>query len=493
MSPQSCPGRPRRIRSSFLVAAVMAAAVLMASGPAAPELAGATEAAGPSGGPGVEESSPVLGSLAPGAEPAAEGPASLVSAPGHDAQGLAAARAGTEGTPAETGGAQNCAPRVSGLRLSRYPATAEYPALAKRLTPAPEVIDALARDYANRAHVSGYGTITTGAPNMQDFLLLHVPLWLYGVSSGTAKETYGLDVSRPADLSRLMWISHVASYYGGVWLRQNFNEFEGKLVPGIPFANQGMEQYYRNFYDELRGDVLSADPDTVLAATRSTVRSPLVNKLSGLDSTSLIAQVLPPTDNVGSFGYDAAWLQNILPPSLNAPLKAKPRVANLFSHDPGALLDARFGIPEQPFLVSARVGHDRARAAGGAAGARYEEIVRGKGLEMPLQLSQGKFDLLGSAVYAIGVPTATSYRFFDQEQYDRVLTWATYAIMFNQATSMRALTAYATRDVALARGELRATLVWATYVGGYVWGHLNPAIDGRTPMADLLPTFTTTC
>jgi hypothetical protein len=47
--------------------------------------------------------------------------------------------------------------------------------------------------------------------------------------------------------------------------------------------------------------------------------------------------------------------------------------------------------------------------------------------------------------------------------------------------------------VALARSELRSTLAWAAYVGGYGWGNLNLAVTGAQSMASLLPAFTFAC
>jgi hypothetical protein len=54
---------------------------------------------------------------------------------------------------------------------------------------------------------------------------------------------------------------------------------------------------------------------------------------------------------------------------------------------------------------------------------------------------------------------------------------------------MQALTSYASRDAATGRVELRETLGWSAYAGAYIWGHLNPAIDGSQSMRQVLLRF----
>lgn len=124
---------------------------------------------------------------------------------------------------------------------------------------------------------------------------------------------------------------------------------------------------------------------------------------------------------------------------------------------------------------------------------RYHQTVNGSLFEPPLLVAQDRFSVYGDLVYGVGLPAASNYRGFDQEQYDRVLTWAAYAVMGNQANAMNALSAYATQDATAARAELRATIVWAAYVGSYGWGHLNLAVTDARSMDTLLPAFARTC
>jgi len=381
---------------------------------------------------------------------------------------------------------------VTGVRLSWYPgAETGYGALAEHgVTSAPELLDALARDFADGPRLTSYGRTTTGEPDMQDFLVVWLPVWLNELMSGTAADTHGLDPGRPADMSKILWLAHVSGYYGGVWMRKNFLDFDLPLHAGLPFSDAGIGQFYSNFVDEFRAVADRGDPAQVMAATRATLRSNLVIAPSGIDSATLVSQVLPPTDNLAAFAYDATWLENLLPPRLDAPVNAVPGVDNLFTRDQRRLLSARYGIPEQAYLTRARAAYDGVLSATGEVKARYDQTVDGKLGEVPLQLAQQRFNLYGVAVYGVGLPAASNYRGFSQPQYDRVLTWASYAVMGNQSNSMNALSAYAVRDVPAARNQIRATSLWAAYVGSYGWGHLNPAVTAAQPMSTLLPAFT---
>lgn len=384
---------------------------------------------------------------------------------------------------------------VTGVELSWYPgAETGFPALAAHdVQSAPELLNALARDFANGPRLAAYGRTTTGEPNMQDFLVLWLPVWLNQLMSGTAAQTYGLDPARPADMAKILWLSHVAGYYGGVWLRKAFLDLDLPVHAGLPFSNTGIDLFYTNFIDKIRAVAANGDPSAVLAAARSTVRSDLVSAPSGIDSATLVSQILPPTDNLGGFGYDSTWLQDILPPGLDAPTAVAPGVDNLFKHDPGKLLDAHYGLPEMPYLTDAQAAYKQAASSSGEVSTRYKDVVNGKLGELPLGVSQLRFGLYGNVVYGIGFPLASNYRGFDQDQYDRVLTWASYAVMGNQANAMNAISSYAGKNVPAARSELRSTLVWGSYVGAYAWGHLNLAVTSAQSMTTLLPAFTRSC
>jgi hypothetical protein len=384
---------------------------------------------------------------------------------------------------------------VTGVDLSWYPgAETGFTALAAHdVHSAPELLDALARDFANGPRLTSYGETTTGEPSMQDFIVLWLPVWLNQVVSGTAINTHGLDPAQPDDMGKILWVAHVAGYYGGVWLRKDFLDFDVPVHGGVPFSNSGIDQFYSNFIDDVRAIAEHGSDSAALTMARTTLRSDLVIPLSGVDSSTVVSQILPPRDNLAAFGYDSTWLANILPPHLDAPFNASPRVDNLFVRDQNKLLDARYGIPELPYLTDARSAYQRVESATGTVRTRYRQTVDGNLFELPLLLSQNRFSLYGHLVYGVGILAASNYRGFNQEQYDRVLTWATYAVMGNQANAMNAISAYAEQNVPAARRELQATSVWAAYVGAYAWGHLNLAVTAAQSMETLLPSFEGRC
>lgn len=191
------------------------------------------------------------------------------------------------------------------------------------------------------------------------------------------------------------------------------------------------------------------------------------------------------------FGYDAAWLRNLLPPGPNAPSAAKPFTDNFFRANPGVLLDAHFALPSQPYLQVAERKHAEAMADPGVAG-RVSEMVRGRPEQEPLLATQQRFTAAGDAIYRNGVVpgTVSIYRGWDQEQYDRLLAWAAYAVMYSKADSLNALTAVATDNATLARQEIRASLLWWIYTTTYVATIFDPRNDGKQLSASL-PRFRT--
>jgi hypothetical protein len=152
------------------------------------------------------------------------------------------------------------------------------------------------------------------------------------------------------------------------------------------------------------------------------------------------------------------------------------------------LLDATYALPEEPYLLDARQGF-RAAGAGSPSATRLRQTINGRLGEEPLVAQQLRYYLHATALYSVGVPTATSYRGFGPEQYDRVLAWAAYAVMVNQANSFNALAAYAAQDADRGRRQARANALWGTYLFMYLQGVLDHRHDGATIEA-ALPTFT---
>lgn len=205
------------------------------------------------------------------------------------------------------------------------------------------------------------------------------------------------------------------------------------------------------------------------------------------------ASALPPNGNVGSFGYDAAWLEAILPPNPDSPRDARPGVEKFFTVNIDRLLDASYGITKLTVLQQAQTRLRTVAEARGPVADRLRDAVDGRSGEPTLVEEQRKFYDGGHSNYTLGPPGVTNYRGFPQDQYDRVLTWAAYAVMFNQAASTHALTSWALSDPGSSRSVLRETSGWAAYAAAYIWGHFNPAYDGTKSMEEVLPVFTRSC
>jgi hypothetical protein len=177
------------------------------------------------------------------------------------------------------------------------------------LVAAPRILNRMARDFADRSGIAAYGRQAGGRPNVQNFLLLQPPTWLWEFPSGGAK-SYGLNLDRRRDLGKYLWLAHVPGYFGGAWLRQDFLDYDVRVHAGIPYSNAGFAAYYRHYLDPL-WDAATGSRAEVLGMVRRTLRSPLIEPASGVDPTTVTAQILPPTNNIGAFGYDVAWLADL--------------------------------------------------------------------------------------------------------------------------------------------------------------------------------------
>jgi hypothetical protein len=119
---------------------------------------------------------------------------------------------------------------------------------------------------------------------------------------------------------------------------------------------------------------------------------------------------------------------------------------------------------------------------------RLAEAVQGRRSEAPLLKHQQRWYRVAKFLYSRGIPGGTRYRGFEQEQYDRLLSWAAYAVMIPQTNALNALTAFATRDADLARRQTRARAMWWALVTTYTFTVIDGRYDGRT-LQDALPHF----
>ncbi|WP_189094337.1 hypothetical protein [Nocardia jinanensis] len=380
---------------------------------------------------------------------------------------------------------------VSGVGLTFYPWVDNgYPSLGRNgLVADPELLDAFAREYANNPHLTNTGAVTTANPNVQDFFVWWLPHQLANIAMGEAEppEGHPLDLATAEGLGRAQWLAHMAGYYSSTWLRSNMRVFDRPSLISVTPTDDVYAQFYSQALAQYRDTALSGNDAQAVGFAEQTLRSnaPLTAGLPG-PYTDMLER--GPAE-VGMFGYDAAWLRNLLPPSLNAPSAAKPFTDNYFSANPDVLLDARFALPSQPYLQDAERSYAEATGDPGAA-ARVAEMVRGRAGQEPLLATQQRFTAAGDAIYRNGVipGTVTIYRGWDQEQYDRLLAWASYAVMYNKADSLNALTAVATNDAPLARQEIRAALLWWIYSTTYVATIFDPRNDTK-PLSESLPRF----
>jgi hypothetical protein len=383
-----------------------------------------------------------------------------------------------------------CSGETTGLRLTSYPnADNGYPSLAAHGVIADHaILDAFAREYANCPHRDATdGQLVVGEPDVQDFFLFWLPNRLNNIAAGVESAPRGteqvLDLHTDEGLGRALWLSHLSGYFSGVWLHLNM----GTPV-GSPRTDSDISNVYATAVDEGRWVANHGSASQVNAFNRAALRTQL--PLTGtIDLTTAIGVVMPAGNDAGQFGFDIGFLQYLLPPSLNAPLDADPFATPYVTADPTKLLDATYALTEEPYLTSARQGYASAQAGGWQTSSRLRDAIDGRLLEEPLVAQQLRYYLHATALYSVGVPSGTAYRDFGPEQYDRVLAWAAYAVMTNQANSFNALTAYAMQDVDRGRRHARANALWGTYLFMYLQGVLDDRHHGEQ-LEVALPTFT---
>jgi hypothetical protein len=353
------------------------------------------------------------------------------------------------------------------------------------------LLDAFAREYANNPHPTDRGGISNSDPQVQSFFVWWLLNRLANIASGTAAAPVGhtLDLSQPDDVGRMQWLAHVSGYFASVWLRTNMRTFDRALFP-IVADNTVYAALYSNVLNQGREIALHGTDAEAIEFSRDTLRSnaPLTARVPG--PIGALAKLTP--SDVGMFGYDAAWLRYLLPPSRNAPTTARPYTESFFRFDSTKLLDAHFALPHQPFLSRSQHDYNTANARGGVVAGRLDQVITGASGEESLLTYQQRYDATGTLLYENGVPGGfgTVYRNWDQPQYDRLLTWAAYAVMYNKSNALNAMTAVATGDGALARRQINGSIVWWVYTLTYIAAIFDPRSDTKT-MSESLPTFRT--
>jgi len=390
---------------------------------------------------------------------------------------------------------------ITGVRLSFHPWVDNgFPSLGEHgLVANYGLLDAFAREFANNPRLTNSGEVRRSDPEMQDFFLIWLPNRLFNIAAGfeTVPENYGLDMSTAEGMGTAQWLAHLGGYYAAVWLRACWTIFDGKRTRRFPMRDRKFHAIYKRQLDTARDVALYRSDSDAIEFSRGMLRKNAPRPAAGHRITRLLRadRLVSALSNrlpgeIGIFGFNAGFMQHILPPSLNAPASAAPFAEPYYTGDSHVLLDAHFALAEPPFMTEARKSWDSVTSADGEVAVRLKEAIDGRSGEPTLLARQQSWDTLAAGLYRVGIPRATVYRGFDQQQYDRLLAWTSYSVMMNVANGYNALSAYATQDARLARQQITASTLWWGFILTYVIGCMDDRTDS-IPLSDSLPRFLT--
>ncbi|MCE7986498.1 MAG: hypothetical protein DYG89_35450 [Caldilinea sp. CFX5] len=297
--------------------------------------------------------------------------------------------------------------------------------------------------------LAAYERETPGATQHPiDFLSRYVPVYVF---ERTLRPTEPDD---PA-LSTLLWLMHLAGYFGGVWLRTAFVN-AGVPRDAFPVGEASFAAVVARINGALAA--FTGDDAGALAYAEASLRG---GNLQGL------------TDN---FGYNAGYLDQIFtgakPANVTAP-------AGYFTYNPADLFNGFYGVPEIKPLDNWR---KQAENAAQRPGSRYAAIVQGAGGADTLPAIQLAGNGRGKFVWAPGNQFNLNISNFDQATYDLLLVTSAYFLQCVQATGLAALASAAVANADWARAAVRSNAMTIPYGGSYGVG----LFDG----AGQMPTFT---
>ncbi|MGF1939386.1 MAG: hypothetical protein RM347_034440 [Nostoc sp. ChiQUE02] len=308
------------------------------------------------------------------------------------------------------------------------------------------------RDLLDRL-VSAYARATPAASqNPIDFLSRYVPVYVF-------EQT--LQPSEPGDpsLPTLLWLMHLAGYFGGVWLRDAFIRFP---VPGSPNPRPGFPPTANSF------NAIVTRINAVLTAFNGNDAGAIAYAEGSLRG----AQLQGLTD---SYGYNAGYLDQILTGS--KPTNAMAPVG-YFIYNPTLLFEGTYAVEEIRPLDNWR---RHAEQAASRPGSRYAEIVNVVGGTDSLLAIQSAGVARGKATWQpqnVFLAIAN----YDQPMYDLLLVTSAYFLQCIQATGLAALAASAVGNADWARAAMRSNAMIVPYGGSYSVGLFDNT--GQ------LPTFT---
>ena len=301
--------------------------------------------------------------------------------------------------------------------------------------------------------VNAYARTTPAATqNPIDFLSRYVPVYVF-------EQTLRPSESDDQSLPTLLWLMHLAGYFGGVWLRDAFIRFP---VPGSPNPRPGAPPTASSFDTVVTGinaalTAFSGDDAGAIAYAEGSLRGA---PLQGL------------TD---SYGYNAGYLDQILTGSKPTNAKAP---AGYFTYHDTVLFDGTYGIKEIQPLDNWR---RRTEQAASQPGSRYAQIVNGAGGADALPAIQSAGVARGKATWS-PQNVFLAITNYDQPTYNLLLVTSVYFLQCIQATGLAALAASAVGNADWARSAVRSNAMTVPYGGSYGVGLFDNT--GQ------LPTFT---
>ena len=336
--------------------------------------------------------------------------------------------------PAQAGASQ----QQLQLNLPPYPFFAN---LRSVMTEDRALLDRLLAAYARETPAASQNPI--------DFLSRYVPIYVF-------ERTLRPSEPNDPDPSTLLWLMHLAGYFGGVWLR---TEFVNAGVPrgAFPVTEASFAAVVARISAALAA--FNGDDAGALAYAEASLRGA---NLQGL------------TD---SYGYNAGYLDQILtgakPTNATAP-------AGYFTYNPAELYNGFYGVAEIRPLDKWR---RQAAKAADRPGSRYAAVVQGAGAADALPAIQLAGVSRGKFFWAPGNQLNLNISNFDQATYDLLLVTSAYFLQSIQATGLAALAAASVGAADWARAAARSNAMTAPYGGSYGVG----LFDGTGQ----LPTFTT--
>lgn len=342
----------------------------------------------------------------------------------------------TNGLRTHAAPAQDDGQRRLQLNLPPYPFFAN---LQSVMTEDRDLLDRLLAAYAQETPVAAQDPI--------DFLARYVPVQVF-------ERTLRPSEPNEPTLSTLLWLMHLAGYFGGVWLRTAFVN-AGVQRGAFPVVEASFTTVV-NRVNAAR-TAFQGGEAAVLAYAEASLRG---GNLQGL------------TD---SFGYNAGYLAQILtgakPVNVTAP-------TDYFTYNPAALFNGFYGVPEIKPLDNWR---KQAEKAAQRPGSRYAAIVEGAGGADTLPAIQVAGHGRGQVVWAPGNQFGLNISNFAQPTYNLLLVTSAYFLQCIQATGLAALASASVANTDWARAAVRSNAMTIPYGGSYGVG----LFDG----AGQLPTF----